>query len=86
MQQDNSNNFLWFVTGATIGAGVALLVAPQGGERTRLLVRRGAAVKRLRILAVRLTRRALISTRRAARLPKIRRTCLSADDASPKRK
>lgn len=35
MQRGDNNNLLWFVTGATIGAGVALLVAPQRGERTR---------------------------------------------------
>jgi len=42
LQQDDSNNLLWFLTGATIGAGVALLVAPQRGERTRRTLARQA--------------------------------------------
>lgn len=42
MERDDSNNVLWFLTGATIGAGVALLLAPQGGERTRHILARQA--------------------------------------------
>lgn len=36
MERDsNGAIILWFVTGAALGAGVALLLAPQSGERTR---------------------------------------------------
>jgi len=38
MARDNSNNVLWFVAGAAVGATVALLYAPQTGERTRRLI------------------------------------------------
>lgn len=33
---------LWFVAGASIGAGVALLYAPQSGKATRKLIRKTA--------------------------------------------
>ncbi|HEY2844743.1 MAG TPA: YtxH domain-containing protein [Bryobacteraceae bacterium] len=32
---DNSNKLVWFLTGAALGASVALLYAPQSGEVTR---------------------------------------------------
>ena len=32
----------WFIGGAALGAAIALLVAPQTGERTRGLIRRSA--------------------------------------------
>lgn len=32
---NNSNKVLWFVAGASIGATLALLFAPQSGEETR---------------------------------------------------
>jgi gas vesicle protein len=32
---DNSNKALWFVAGASIGATLAILFAPQSGEETR---------------------------------------------------
>ena len=35
MERDNSNVFIWFVGGAILGAAVALLLAPESGERTR---------------------------------------------------
>jgi len=35
MERDSSNVFLWFVGGAVLGAAVALLLAPESGERTR---------------------------------------------------
>jgi gas vesicle protein len=31
-------NMVWFFVGATVGAAVALLYAPQSGERTRRLI------------------------------------------------
>ncbi len=38
MAQDNSQNFVWFVAGAAIGASLALLYAPQPGHATRRLI------------------------------------------------
>jgi len=32
---DENNNFSWFLAGAVIGAGVALLLAPKSGKDTR---------------------------------------------------
>jgi gas vesicle protein len=40
MAQDNGEKFVWFLAGATVGAAVALLYAPQSGERTRRLIGR----------------------------------------------
>jgi gas vesicle protein len=34
--------FLWFTAGALLGAGVALLVAPEPGDRTREKLKEGA--------------------------------------------
>lgn len=35
MERDNSNILMWFLGGAVLGAAVALLLAPESGERTR---------------------------------------------------
>ena len=35
MEQDNGEKVMWFLVGAALGAAVALLYAPQSGERTR---------------------------------------------------
>lgn len=35
---NNSNKVLWFVAGASIGATIALLFAPQSGEETRAYI------------------------------------------------
>ena len=35
MSEDNSSRLVWFLTGAAIGAAVALLYAPQSGKQTR---------------------------------------------------
>jgi gas vesicle protein len=46
VESDGMSGFKWFVVGAAIGAGVALLFAPQSGERTRRdLTRRGKKLK-----------------------------------------
>jgi gas vesicle protein len=42
MAQDNGGKVVWFLTGAAIGAAVALLYAPQSGERTRRMIARKA--------------------------------------------
>ena len=42
MAQDNGERMIWFVAGAAIGAAVALLYAPQSGDRTRRLISRKA--------------------------------------------
>jgi gas vesicle protein len=40
MAQDNNfgENMVWFFVGASVGAAVALLYAPQSGDRTRRLI------------------------------------------------
>ena len=35
MERDNNNVLMWFVGGAVLGAAVALLLAPESGERIR---------------------------------------------------
>ena len=42
MAQDNGERMIWFVAGAALGAAVALLYAPQSGDRTRRLISRKA--------------------------------------------
>jgi gas vesicle protein len=34
----DGSNLIWFLTGAAIGASIALLYAPQSGEETRQLI------------------------------------------------
>jgi gas vesicle protein len=43
MRRDNGENVLWFLVGAAMGAGVALLYAPQAGDKTRRLLGRKIA-------------------------------------------
>jgi gas vesicle protein len=39
MARDNGGDkIVWFLTGAALGAAVALLYAPQSGERTRRMI------------------------------------------------
>ncbi|HSQ52580.1 MAG TPA: YtxH domain-containing protein [Nitrospiraceae bacterium] len=42
-ESGNPSAFVTFITGALVGAGVALLFAPQSGSRTRRLLRDHAA-------------------------------------------
>jgi gas vesicle protein len=42
MAQDNSDKLLWLLTGAALGATVALLYAPQSGDHTRRLIAKKA--------------------------------------------
>jgi gas vesicle protein len=42
MAQDNGERVLWFFAGAVLGATVALLYAPQSGDRTRRLISKKA--------------------------------------------
>lgn len=42
MAQDNGDKLLWLLAGAALGATVALLYAPQSGDRTRRLIARKA--------------------------------------------
>jgi len=35
MERDYSSNVIWFISGIALGAAVALLLAPEKGERTR---------------------------------------------------
>ena len=37
---DNSGKAVWFLTGAALGAAVALLYAPQSGRDTRRIIRK----------------------------------------------
>ena len=38
MARNNGENMIWFLVGASVGAAVALLYAPQSGDRTRRLI------------------------------------------------
>ena len=38
MERDNSGVIVWFVSGAVLGAAVALLLAPEAGEKTRRML------------------------------------------------
>lgn len=40
--EQNGTNIVWFLTGAALGASVALLLAPQTGTETREIVKRRA--------------------------------------------
>ena len=42
MASEKGSNLVWFLTGAAIGAAVALLYAPQSGRETRRYIRRRA--------------------------------------------
>ncbi len=42
MAQQNSDRLVWLLTGAAIGASIALLYAPQTGKDTRRLITRKA--------------------------------------------
>jgi gas vesicle protein len=42
MAPDNGEKIMWFAVGAALGAGLALLYAPQSGDRTRRLISRKA--------------------------------------------
>jgi gas vesicle protein len=39
---DRTGNFVWFLAGAAVGAGIALLYAPKSGRDTRRLIGRKA--------------------------------------------
>jgi gas vesicle protein len=41
-RHDDGSRFVWFLTGAALGAAIALLYAPQSGEQTRKLIGRKA--------------------------------------------
>jgi gas vesicle protein len=43
MARNNGDTLVWFLVGAAIGASVALLYAPQSGDRTRRLLGRKLA-------------------------------------------
>ena len=38
--ENNGTKFVWFLTGAAIGAAIALLYAPQSGRDTRKFIRK----------------------------------------------
>ena len=40
MASEENNGFLWFLVGASVGAAIALLYAPQSGKRTRAMLGR----------------------------------------------
>lgn len=40
MREDSGVSVIWFLAGMTIGAGAALLFAPQSGRATRRMIRR----------------------------------------------
>ena len=42
MRENDTTKAVWFLTGAAIGAAIALLYAPQSGEETRRLIRQKA--------------------------------------------
>jgi gas vesicle protein len=39
-QRDDAAKLLWFVAGAAVGAGIALLYAPQSGRDTRRIIKK----------------------------------------------
>jgi gas vesicle protein len=43
MARDNADTIVWFLVGAAVGATVALLYAPQSGDRTRRVIGRKVA-------------------------------------------
>jgi gas vesicle protein len=43
MARNNGEGLVWFLVGAAVGASVALLYAPQTGDRTRRLIGRKLA-------------------------------------------
>lgn len=45
----NDSKFAWFVAGASIGATLALLFAPQSGEETRYYLKKQARKSRKRL-------------------------------------
>lgn len=42
MARDNSQDFIWFLSGMAIGVTVGLLFAPQSGEETRAQIKSAA--------------------------------------------
>jgi len=46
VERDSGSSVLWFLLGGVLGAGVALLFAPQSGDRTRRLL--GRKINKLR--------------------------------------
>jgi gas vesicle protein len=46
MARNNGDTLVWFLLGAAMGASVALLYAPQSGDRTRRLLGRKLADSR----------------------------------------
>ena len=42
LEEEGASSIGWFILGAAIGAGVALLLAPTSGEDTRRRIARGA--------------------------------------------
>lgn len=50
MERVNGRTFGWFLAGALLGAGVALLIAPDAGEGTRRRLMGGAAQGRKSLL------------------------------------
>jgi gas vesicle protein len=43
MARNNGDGLVWFLAGAALGASVALLYAPQSGDRTRRMIGRKLA-------------------------------------------
>ncbi len=48
--ESNIEKILWFCAGAAVGAGVALLYAPQSGEETRKCLRKKAEQARDKVV------------------------------------
>lgn len=78
MARNNGDTLVWFLVGAAVGASVALLYAPQSGDRTRRMIGRKLADGRevLEEQGSELLEKSRDLFEKAARWPTMPRSCL----------